>query len=119
MRGRDKATANDKRDELFAAAEWKCCVCGRLLGEEVPQLAHRIPKTAANLRSYGTEVINHELNLVPVEKLSCNSRSILNFGPAEILLKRIKRVVSGEDPSPDMTEEYRLLREEFEQRRTK
>lgn len=66
MTARDKLEANDRREELFAAALWRCEVCGRPLRAGVPQLAHRITKSKANLRRYGARVIHHPRNLAPV-----------------------------------------------------
>lgn len=117
MRGRDKEDANDKREELFGAATWHCVVCGGPLNAHgTAQLGHRVIKSRHNLATYGTKIINHPLNLVPVCGLRCNSRVILNFQPAEQLLSRIFDIVAGVEPEPDMHEHYAALRDEFHER---
>jgi len=81
-----KLEANEKREELFKKCGYKCAGCGfsiRAFGTE--QLAHRIPKSVQNLKKYGDEVINHELNLVPVCSLRCNSRMNIGCKPIEII----------------------------------
>lgn len=56
----------------------KCEVCNRPISLDMAQLAHRIPKTKHNLRTYGKEVIHHEKNLAIVCSLQCNSAVLLN-----------------------------------------
>lgn len=115
MNGRQKLEATEKREELFAAAWWSCCVCKRPLGVVgSSQLAHRVIKSKHNLEKYGPEVIHHPLNMVPVDCLKCNSAVILNGLPAKALLDRIIRVTTGTEPEPNMRDEYRALRAEFE-----
>jgi len=119
MRDRDKATANDKREALFAAADWCSVVSGEPLRSGVPQLAHRVAKTKSRLDKYGPTVLNHALNLVPVRNLEENDRCNIGNRPVEAnaLLQRIIRVVTGVEPEPNMRQEYTALREEFEEER--
>lgn len=119
MTSRSKFAANDKREALFAAADWRSVVSGEPLGSGVPQLAHRVAKTKSRLDKYGSTVLNHVLNLVPVRDLEENDRCNIGNRPVEAnaLLQRIIRVVTGVEPEPNMREEYRALREEFEEER--
>lgn len=120
MNGRQKLEAEEKREELFAAAWWSCVVCKWPLGiEGTSQLAHRVAKTKGRLAIYGAEVIHHALNLVPVCSLRCNDACNIGNSGAESaeLLARIKRVLNDDEPEPDMREEYRSLRAEYERRR--
>ena len=113
MRPRDKAESNDKREVLFAAADWRCVVCGRPLREGIPMLAHRVIASKYNVKTYGTAMIHHSMNLVPVESLRCNDMCILNFQPASDLLGKIQLIIAGLDIGPDLVEHYRELREEL------
>lgn len=118
MTARQKLDAIDQREALFAAAGWRSVVSGRPLREGVPQLAHRVAKTRANLEKWGPGVIHHPLNLVPVLDLRENDAVNIGFDreKAHDLMQRIIRVTTGREPEPNMSEEYRLLREEFEGR---
>jgi len=69
-------------------------------------------------------VIFHPLNMLPVchgsrGGKSCNDACALgsNTLPGLALLQRIIRVVTGVEPEPNMIEEYRALRESFEEER--
>lgn len=120
MTTKQKFLANEQREELFRAADWLCVVSGRSLRSGLPQLAHRVAQTKARLETYGPEVINHPLNLVPV----CGSREndACNIGnrPAEAraLLDRIIKIITGRESEPDMRKEYEILREQFAAERT-
>ncbi len=119
MRGRDKQEANEQREELFAAAKWKCVVCGKPLRSGTPMLAHRVIRSKHNVAIYGSRIIDHPMNLVPVESLRCNDATIVNFIPAERLLSEIFDVTAGAAPWPDMSEFYDQLSAEFEERRNR
>ncbi len=63
---------------------WRC-------DKPFAQWAHRIPQTKKNLKTYGTAVIHHPKNLVPVCGLECNSAASISNHPLKIdrLLKEI------------------------------
>lgn len=115
MTQKAKFEANEKREELFEAADWLSVVSGQSLRSGVPMLAHRVARTKSALKTWGSEVIDHPLNLVPVRDLKENDRCNIGNRPAEAfaLLNRISLVVSGREHEPDMREEYMVLREEF------
>lgn len=115
MTARQKANAEEQRLELFRATHWTSVVSGEPLSTGVPQLAHRVAKTKANLMKWGPEVINHPLNLVPVRDLRENSFCNIGNRPMEArdLMERIIRVMTGRESEPDMAEEYARLREDF------
>lgn len=52
---------------------YKCGVCGKPITPYNCQLAHKIPKTKFLLKHYGKDIIHHDLNLVAVCSLKCNS----------------------------------------------
>lgn len=79
------------RQELFEKAGWLCEICGAPLASGQPQLAHRVPKTKTNLKRYGEDVIDHPLNLCPVESLRCNSSAIIHGAEERALVRRIRR----------------------------
>jgi len=110
-----KFRANERRDELFAAADWRSVVSGEPLRSGVPQLAHRVARTRNHLDKYGTEVIDHDLNLVPVRNLTENDRCNIGNRPVEAneLLQRIIRINTGREAMPSLREYYASLRREF------
>lgn len=118
MTGRQKLAAEEQRQELFAAAGWCSVVSGEPLRSGVPMLAHRVAKTVAALRTWGSEVINHPLNLVPVRDLREND--LCNIGnqklKAKALLERIVRIHTGRESMPDLREHFEELRAEFRER---
>ena len=94
MTSRDKLEANDRREELFAQAGYRCEVCGRPLRRlGTAQLAHRICASKANLRKYGPRIIHHNRNLAPVCSLRCNSSVLINGKPAEALAEEIRQLL--------------------------
>jgi hypothetical protein len=111
-----KIEANDRREEQFAAAEWKCCVCGGWLREGVPQLAHRVLNSKHNRATIDEAVLHSTLNTIPVCSLDCNGLLILHGPEADALLARIERVISGEE-SVDLRAYYSELREQFYRKR--
>lgn len=117
MTNRDKMRANEQREWLFECAQWCSVVSGRPLREGVPQLAHRVARTKAAIAKWGTEVIDHPLNLVPVCNLRENDRC--NIGnqpiPARDLLARIVRITTGRESMPNLADYYAELRAEFAQ----
>ena len=78
MTNREKLEANEKKQRIIAERGFRCEVCGKPVNYSTAQLAHRVPKTAYNLKHYGSEVINHELNLAVVCSLKCNSAVLCN-----------------------------------------
>ena len=63
---------------LLAKNGGQCEVCHQPLALSDCQLAHRIPQTKYNLRTYGKTVLHHEFNLVAVCSLGCNSAVLLS-----------------------------------------
>lgn len=117
MRPKEKFEANEFRDSLFTIAGWRCIVCGGLLREGVPQLAHRVARSKSRLEKYGSAVMDHALNLVPVCCLKHNDAC--NIGNqtlvAHALLDRIIRVTTGREGYPSLADYYAELRESFKE----
>lgn len=112
LSGAQKLQANEQRQALFDAAYGRCVHCGGFLAQGHAQLAHRVIASKHNLRVHGSRVIDHPLNLVPVDNSGvCNVAFVLNFKAAENHLARIYRVLASEEEY-DIFEEYRLLRAE-------
>jgi hypothetical protein len=113
--GREKQDAIELRELLFSAADWRCIHCGgHIRAHGTPQLAHRIAQSKANLKKYGSEVIHHPLNVVPVCQVEpCNSALNIGNRPEEV-----KALVATIEASlafgglPNMEVEYRVLRDE-------
>ena len=76
----------------------RCEVCGKQLTLDTCQLAHRIPKTKYNLKTYGAKVIHHDLNLAVVCSLQCNSAVLCNIAtnPVEAgwIIKKIREAIA-------------------------
>ena len=116
MNNRQKADAEEMRQDLFGAATWHCVVCGGPLAVHgSAQLAHRVPKHKGLLQKWGSDVINHAINLIPVCSLKCNDRVSLGTvrNEAKALLERIVRINTGRESMPNMTEYYRSVGKEF------
>lgn len=109
MNAKAKLDANEKREDLFRLADYRCVVCGKYLREGVPQLAHRVINSKHNRQELPEDVLHHPYNLIPVESLTCNSRAILRYRAADELLDKIRA-----EPDPeDLADYYSNLREEF------
>ncbi len=121
LTGRQKLDAYDQQQELFYAAGDRCVVCGSFLRSGTPQLAHRFGQGKSMLDKYGPAIVHHPLAVVPTERVEpCNSAVMIGdeTAPGRALIARIRRVLSGEEPKPNMREEYQALREEFERGET-
>ncbi len=68
----------EKKIYLLAKQGGRCENCHRPLALSDCQLAHRIPQTKYNLRTYGKTVLHHEYNLAAVCSLRCNSAVLLS-----------------------------------------
>ena len=79
---------------LLAKNGGRCEVCHQPLALSDCQLAHRIPQTKYNLKTYGKNVMHHEYNLAVVCSLRCNSAVLLNIATHPIeaaqLIDRIR-----------------------------
>ena len=68
----------EKKIYLLAKNGGRCEVCHQPLALSDCQLAHRIPQTKYNLKTYGKTVLHHEYNLAAVCSLGCNSAVLLS-----------------------------------------
>ena len=68
----------EKKIYLLAKNGGQCEVCHQPLALSDCQLAHRIPQTKNNLKTYGKTVLHHEYNLAAVCSLGCNSAVLLS-----------------------------------------
>ena len=82
---RAKFAANEMREEIFAAAGYRCEVCGGWLRYGQPQAAHRIAATKANLKKYGAEVIHNRLNLAATCSSACNASVLIQHKPVRMV----------------------------------
>ena len=77
----------------------RCEVCHQPLSLSDCQLAHRIPQTKYNLKTYGKTVLHHEFNLAAVCSLGCNSAVLLSPAThpieAKALIGRIQDDLKG------------------------
>lgn len=63
---------------MLAKQGGRCENCHRPLALSDCQLAHRIPQTKCNLKTYGQKVLHHEYNLAAVCSLQCNSAVLMS-----------------------------------------
>ena len=84
---------------LLAKQGGRCEKCERPLALSDCQLAHRIPQTKYNLKTYGKTVLHHEFNLAAVCSLGCNSAVLLSPAThpieAKALIGRIQDDLKG------------------------
>lgn len=72
----------EKRIYIFNRDGWKCSVCDKQVTFETGQLAHRIPRTKGNVKQYGLNIIDHEMNL-RLTCATCNQLVLLDNKPKE------------------------------------
>lgn len=89
MTERERLEIADTKIRKCQEQSFKCGVCGELITPYTCQLAHRIPKTKYNLKTYGKEIIHHDLNLVAVCSLKCNSSVLLDPSTHPIEAKKL------------------------------
>ena len=84
---------------LLAKQGGRCEKCHQPLALSDCQLAHRIPQTKYNLKTYGKTVLHHEYNLAAVCSLGCNSAVLLSPAThpieAKSLIGRIQDDLKG------------------------
>jgi hypothetical protein len=78
MTAREQQEMMEQKIRMLEDCQWECEVCGKAITLHTCQLAHRIPKTKHNLKTYGKRVIHHPFNLACVCGLKCNSAVLLN-----------------------------------------
>ena len=86
-------TIKETRFYVFNRDKWHCVVCGKKIDWSTGQMAHRIPKTKQNIKTYGLKIIDHPFNLKTTCCLRCNSAVLINNRPVEKeqLIEAIKR----------------------------
>lgn len=72
-----KLDAYELKLSMYNKAHGRCEVCGKRIPFTEAQLAHRIPKTKNYLDIYGSDVINHPLNMAAVCSLKCNDAVLM------------------------------------------
>jgi hypothetical protein len=75
---RERTNLIEHKIQMLKACNWECEVCGNPLTLDGCQLAHRLPSTKYNLKTYGKQIIHHPKNLACVCSLKCNSAVLLN-----------------------------------------
>ena len=90
---REHMDAIEQKVMMLNQRGWKCEVCGKPLTLDGCQIAHRLPQTKYNLKTYGKHIMHHQKNLACVCSLKCNSAVLLNRSThpveSEILLEAI------------------------------
>lgn len=83
-----------KRMYIFNRDGWKCSVCGKQVNFATGQLAHRMARTKANVKQYGLDIIDHEMNL-RLTCAACNQLVLIDNSPKEkeLLVKSIRAAI--------------------------
>jgi len=95
MNERQKLEAEDRKIEILSAYNYSCVRCGR----PAIFLAHRIAKTSTNIKKYGSSMINHEKNMLPVcANQRCNDNCNIGGRPVEVeeLVREIMEEIENE-----------------------
>ncbi len=94
MTERESFKLQELKQKKFFIQGGQCAVCGKMLLDGTPQLAHRIPQSEMFLQKYGEAVIHHEKNLVLVCSGKCNDSVLIQNNPVEI--QRLIDEIEGE-----------------------
>ena len=87
MTALQKLEANERKQIIIDKRGCRCEVCGK---EYVKlELAHRIPATKHNLKTYGMEIIHNSLNLVLTCPGNCNDSVLMNFASQPVRAKKL------------------------------
>ena len=91
MTERERFRVGEAKERIFRRDFYTCRICGQPIRQEgTPQLAHRIPQTKSNLRTYGKEVIHHDDNMWSVCSLRCNAAALIHGDEVETLINQIR-----------------------------
>lgn len=82
------------RQALAFIQHWQCAACGKTIGPEQGQIAHRIPQRKWCIKHFGRDVIHHPMNMVLVCNLECNAKVQLN--PDSLEAERLARKILRE-----------------------
>lgn len=76
-----------------------CQYCGRPVGINEFQLAHRIARAKWAIKKYGLEVIEHPLNKATTHAGRCNDGMLISFKPVqrEELVEKIREAIRKQD----------------------
>ena len=90
---------SDERWAIYYRDHGICQACGRPVLACEFQLAHRIANTVAFRRKYGSEIIDHPLNVCVTHPGRCNDRMNIgnNPGACQALLQQIEEHNHGSD----------------------
>ncbi|MGB3465491.1 MAG: hypothetical protein WBA74_09475, partial [Cyclobacteriaceae bacterium] len=59
----EKMQAIEQKQQMIREQGGRCFYCGELFSNNcLPQFAHKLVKSKANIKKYGKEVIHHKLN---------------------------------------------------------
>jgi hypothetical protein len=83
----------ETRLRIFNRDNWKCTQCGLRLSHEraVAQLAHVLPQKKMYIKKYGNDIIHHDLNMLSVCGLKCNSKVDIN-GKDALIEKHVQKI---------------------------
>ena len=97
MTERERFKWRETHDTVMRRDRYTCQSChGSARRHGTEQLAHRVPKTAANIEKYGRESIHHPLNLAAACSLECNGRLQLHTSEWPEWMANIEDAINAE-----------------------
>lgn len=81
MTERERDRALQTRWAVYNRAGGWCEVCNAPLDFRTYHMAHIVPKSKANLRKYGREIIHHPDNMKATCGLRCNAAVLIGCSP--------------------------------------
>lgn len=86
----EKFEAEGKKIAILSAYNYVCVRCGR----RAFSLAYRIPQSQMNLKKYGSDIIHHPFNMLPVCNSSkCNDAVSISNHP--MLIERVAKEIQA------------------------
>lgn len=88
----EKEAAEEQKQRIYIEQHGRCAFCGKPLKYSEAEAAHVIAKHKWIVKKYGSDVINHRLNLRVTHPGRCNSGIMLmpESEPAKELIKMIQ-----------------------------
>lgn len=96
---RERLGIYEERIAMYNECRGICAYCGKRVGMDEFQIAHKIPNSPTWLKKYGKEIIDHKLNKCVTHRGACNDLvQVTNkVVEREELIDRILEAIDRED----------------------